>query len=75
MEATVTELLREFPRLRRAALAGEKVVIRSREGDLQLTRETTKPASLVGVLRGQLLSSADDIDRPTTKENDWAASL
>ena len=75
MEATVTELLREFPRLRRAALAGEKVIIRSREGDLQLTRESSKPVSLVGAMQGQLVRSADDIDRPTTKESDWAASL
>jgi hypothetical protein len=75
MEATVTELLREFPRLRRAALAGEKVVIRSKEGDLQLMREAGQPTSLVGAMRGQLVHSADDIDQPTTKDTDWAASL
>ena len=75
MEATVTELLREFPRLRRAALAGEKIIIKSREGDLQLMRETSQPASLVGAMRGQLVSSADDIDQPATKAKDWAASL
>lgn len=75
VEATVTELLREFPRLRRAALAGEKIVIRSREGDLQLMRDTSQPASLVGAMRGQLASSADDIDQPATKASDWAASL
>lgn len=75
MEATVTELLREFPRLRRAALAGEKIIIRSREGDLQLMRETSQPASLVGAMRGQLASSADDIDQPATKDAEWVASL
>lgn len=75
MEATVTELLREFPRLRRAALAGEKVIIRSREGDLQLTREAGQPVSLVGAMRGQLIRSEDDIDGPTTKEGDWGVSL
>jgi hypothetical protein len=57
MEATVTELLREFPRLRRAALAGERVIIKSREGDLQLTRDTTKPASLLGAMQGQIVHS------------------
>lgn len=75
MEATVTELLREFPRLRRAALAGEKIIIKSREGDLQLMRETSQPASLVGAMRGQLVSSADDIDQPATKDAEWVASL
>ena len=75
MEATVTELLREFPRLRRAALAGERVIIKSREGDLQLTRDTTKAVSLIGAMRGQLVHSADDIDRPTTTDADWGASL
>ncbi|MBJ7327796.1 MAG: hypothetical protein JHC52_10690 [Chthoniobacterales bacterium] len=75
MEASVTELLREFPRLRRAALAGEKVIIRSREGDLQLTRDPSQPASLVGAMRGLLTHSADDLDRPTTEDQDWNASL
>jgi hypothetical protein len=75
MEATVTELLREFPRLRRAALAGERVIIKSREGDLQLMRDTAKPASLVGAMQGQIVHSADDIDQPTTTEADWGGSL
>lgn len=75
MEASVTELLREFPRLRRAALAGEKIIIRSREGDLQLMREPSQPATLVGVMRGQLVSAADDIDQPATKDTEWVASL
>ena len=75
MEATVTELLREFPRLRRAALAGERVIIKSREGDLQLTRDTTKAVSLIGAMQGQLVHSADDIDRPTATDADWGASL
>lgn len=75
MEATVTELLREFPRLRRAALAGEKIIIKSREGDLQLMSGAGQPSSLVGAMRGQLVHSADDIDQPTTKGADWPASL
>jgi hypothetical protein len=75
MEATVTELRREFPRLRRAALAGERVIIRSREGDLQLTRDTAKPASLVGAMQGQIIHSADDIDEPSTTDADWGGSV
>jgi hypothetical protein len=75
MEATVTELLREFPRLRRAALAGEMVIIKSREGDLQLARDATKLTSLIGALQGQIVHSADDIDRPTTSDADLGSSL
>jgi hypothetical protein len=56
-------------------LAGEKIIIKSREGDLQLVRETGQPASLVGAMRGQLVSSADDIDQPATKDAEWVASL
>jgi len=75
MEATVTELLRTFPRLRRAAFAGQRVIIKSRNGDLQLMRDTTKPTSLIGALQGQIVHSADDIDRPTTSDADWGSSL
>jgi hypothetical protein len=39
----VSELLRNFPKVRRAALAGERVVIETREGNLVLTAE--KPAA------------------------------
>jgi hypothetical protein len=75
MNATVTELLREFPRLRRAALAGERIVIKSREGDLLLTRDPTQPASLIGAMSGMLTRSDDNLDGPTTRESDWGASL
>ncbi len=75
MNATVTELLREFPRLRRAALAGERIVIKSREGDLLLTRDSKQPASLIGAMPGMLARSDDDLDSPTMPENEWGASL
>ena len=71
MEATVTDLLREFPRLRRAALAGEPVIIRSREGDLMLTRSINQPASLVGPMQGLLSHLDDGIDQPATTEDEW----
>ena len=37
MDSTVTELLRDFPRVKRAVLAGEAVIIKSREGNFRLT--------------------------------------
>lgn len=33
MKTTVSTLLREFPKVRRAALSGETVIIKTREGD------------------------------------------
>lgn len=56
MEATVTELLREFPKIRRAALRGERVRIQTRGGALILQREVPQ-APLFGCLAGQ----ADDL--------------
>ena len=40
MDSTVTELLRDFPRVKRAVLAGEAVIIKSREGNFRLTLDT-----------------------------------
>lgn len=52
METTVTQLLREFPKIRRAALRGERVVIRTRGGNLVLQREAPEKP-LLGSLAGQ----------------------
>ena len=49
METTVTELLREFPRVRRAALAGETVIIKSREGNLRLSLDAPATEQEKGV--------------------------
>jgi hypothetical protein len=72
MEATVTELLREFPRIRRAAFSGETVIIKSREGNLRLTLDTPAGAGLMGCMQGLLIHSDDSIDRPTTEEAEWS---
>lgn len=74
MDITITELLREFPRVRRAVFAGETVIIRSREGNMRLTLDSS-PVSLVGGLKGLLVKSDDTIDQPTTEENDWNLAL
>ena len=75
METTVTELLREFPRVRRAALAGETVIIKSREGDLRLSLEAPATGSMIGCMKGLLLGTDDDIDHPTTDAGNWDSKL
>ena len=74
METTVTELLRDFPKIRRAVLSGETVLIRSREGDMRLTRDSSEPKSLLGALRG-LARTGQDIVVPTTAPEEWKPSL
>lgn len=75
MKTNVSTLLREFPKVRRAALSGETVIIETREGDLCLSRIKSSPRQLLGCLRGQLLASDDNLDRPTSANDDWKASL
>jgi hypothetical protein len=71
----VTELLREFPRVRRAVMAGETVIIKSREGNMRLTLDVQNPVSLVGCMKGRIIRTDDDLDRPTTEEKDWEPHL
>ena len=75
VETTVTELLREFPRVRRAALSGETVIIKSREGNLRLSLDTPATGSLVGCMRGLLAGTDDDIDGPTSDAENWDSDL
>ncbi len=53
MDTTVTTLLRDFPKVRRAAMAGKRVVIRTREGNLVLVAEKPPGKKLVGCLKGR----------------------
>lgn len=75
METTVTELLREFPRVRRAALSGETVIIKSREGNLRLSLDAPATGSLIGCMRGLLAGADDDIDEPTSEAGSWDSDL
>ncbi len=75
METNVTTLLRDFPRVRRAALAGETVIIKSRDGNFRFSLDKPTPGLLVGCLRGSLLVSDDDLDLPTTSVDDWNSIL
>lgn len=75
METTVTELLREFPRVRRAALSGETVIIKSREGNLRLSLDAPVTGSQIGCLKGLLAGTDDDIDQPTSDAGSWDSVL
>lgn len=51
MKTTVTVLLRDFPKVKRAALSGERVVIETKQGNLLLTAERSDGKSLFGCMR------------------------
>ena len=75
MKTNVTTLLRDFPKVRRAAFAGEEVIIETREGDLRLTAVPRTGESILGCLKGEITFAADDLDQPTTTDSDWKPSL
>lgn len=60
--------------MRRAALSGETVIIKTREGDLRLSKDESSKLLVLGCLRGQLLESDEGIDTPTSSDADWQAS-
>lgn len=75
MKINVSALLREFPKVRNAALAGEEIIIVTRSGNLRLTAEPRSGESILGSRKG-LLSFADDLlDQPTLPEGEWNPSL
>jgi hypothetical protein len=75
METNVSTLLREFPKIRRAALAGERVIVHTREGDLCITAKVDEAKPLLGGLRELIEKTEDDLDRPTRPEQEWDPSL
>ncbi len=75
MHTNVSGLLRNFADVRRAALAGETVVITTREGNLLLMAERRGGDSLYGSLKDVILKSDDDIDSPTLPEGVWRPDL
>jgi len=74
MRTNVSTLLREFPKVRRASIAGEEVIIVTREGDLRLTAEARNGVSILGNSKTEILVADDDIDQPTTTDADWKSS-
>jgi hypothetical protein len=75
MKTNVSTLLREFPKVRNAALAGEEVIIVTREGNLRLTAEPRSGESLLGSRKGRLRFADDQLDQPTLPESEWNPSL
>ncbi len=72
MQTNVSTLLREFPKVRRAALRGERVVIETREGNLLLTAENPPGQPILGALKGRIYSGDGvDLTAPTTTEDEW----
>ena len=73
MQTNVSTLLREFPKIRRAAMRGERVIIKTREGNLILEAEKSVSGGILGTMKEVIIRSAEDLDRPTTE--DWSPSL
>jgi hypothetical protein len=74
MKTNVSTLLREFPRVRRAALAGETVIVQTREGNLRITADRPEGGPLLGCLRGRV-SLRGDLTRPTSEAGEWDPKL
>lgn len=56
-------------------MAGEEVIIVTREGNLRLTAVDRPSASIIGCMKDIVIFSADDIDQPTTTDDEWRPSL
>jgi hypothetical protein len=56
-------------------LAGETVVIHTREGNLLLMAEHSPHQNLWGCLKGKLKDLDHDLTSPTLVDEEWKASL
>jgi hypothetical protein len=70
MNTNVSTLLREFPKVCQAALAGEEALISTREGDLHLTSVTCSGESIIGSHKDRIRFVDGWIDEPTLPENE-----
>jgi hypothetical protein len=75
MQTNVSTLLREFPKVKRAALQGERVLIQTREGNLILSAEFPPDRALLGSMRGTFSDSGTDLCAPTLPTSAWKPSL
>ena len=72
MQTNVSTLLREFPKVRQAAMRGERVVIKTREGNLILSAEEPRRNGLLGKWKGCVrVAPGVDLTRPTTSDSEW----
>lgn len=78
METNVTGLLRNFREVRKAAFAGQKVIIHTRDGNLILQKEEPEgqPGSLLGAMKGELRLVDDyDPEESPFDFSDWKPEL
>ena len=75
MKTNVSTLLRDFPKIRRAAFAGEEVVVVTRDGNLRITAEPPSGESILGSRGGKIRFQDDLLDEPTLPESEWKPSL
>lgn len=75
MQINVSGLLREFPKAKRAAFAGECVRIKTREGNLILMAEKPASESLFGALAEQIQTRKLEPETSGADETDWEPSL
>lgn len=71
MITNVSTLLRDFTSVRRAVLAGNEVVVKTREGNLRILADRPTGSSVLGRCRKMRIQSDDTIDQPTTSMDDW----
>lgn len=72
MQTNVSTLLREFPKVRQAAMRGERVIIKTREGNLVLSSEQPRRIGLLGKWKGRArVAEGVDLTMPTTSESEW----
>lgn len=74
MKTNVSTLLREFPKVRRAALRGETVIVKTREGDLRITADRANGDGLLGCLSGKIQLHGD-LSKPTSGLDEWESNL
>jgi hypothetical protein len=75
MDVNVSELLRNFTKIRQAALRGERVVIHTREGRLVLLADKPAASSLFGAMSGSIDSGALTAEESGADPEAWKPSL
>ena len=75
MQINVSGLLREFPKAKRAALAGERVHIKTREGNLILMAEKPDSDTLFGALARNIQTPDLQPETSGADQSDWESSL
>lgn len=72
MQLNVSTLLREFPKARQAAMRGERVQIKCREGNLILMAENPPSGQILGRMKGRLQEApGSDLTAPTAPDREW----